>query len=309
MVHGLENSSWRHDVYRLEAIRVYHYIFYLTIAVMVSYPVGQAVAAPRLSSDKLDCLMEAQVTTKLSAPVAGVISRVNVDRGDPVKVGQVVAELESDVEVANVALARIRADNDALIRSNQSRTEFLRRKVARQEKLRAGNIVAAASLDESETDARVAEMNAVDAHYNQELARQELKRAESQLLQRRIASPIDGVVVERTMSAGEYRSEQSQILTVAKIDPLNVEVFVPIGYFGQTVPGLTAQVMPEDPVGGTYTATVKVVDHVLDAASGTFGVRLVLPNPGNVLPAGLRCKILFAPLRPGVPAAEVSSNE
>jgi len=38
---------------------------------------------------------------------------------------------------------------------------------------------------------------------------------------------------------------------------------------------------------------VTVVDHVLDAASGTFGVRLALPNPDFNLPAGIRCKVLF----------------
>jgi hypothetical protein len=38
---------------------------------------------------------------------------------------------------------------------------------------------------------------------------------------------------------------------------------------------------------------VTVVDQVLDAASGTFGVRLALPNPERQLPAGIRCKVLF----------------
>jgi hypothetical protein len=35
------------------------------------------------------------------------------------------------------------------------------------------------------------------------------------------------------------------------------------------------------------------VDRVVDAASGTFGVRLQLPNPGYRLPAGLKCEIRF----------------
>jgi len=46
-------------------------------------------------------------------------------------------------------------------------------------------------------------------------------------------------------------------------------------------------------IGGTYAATVTVVDRVLDAASGTFGVRLTLPNPDLQLPAGIRCKVRF----------------
>jgi hypothetical protein len=32
---------------------------------------------------------------------------------------------------------------------------------------------------------------------------------------------------------------------------------------------------------------------VVDAASGTLGVRLELPNPGYRLPAGLKCKVRF----------------
>jgi multidrug efflux pump subunit AcrA (membrane-fusion protein) len=40
-------------------------------------------------------------------------------------------------------------------------------------------------------------------------------------------------------------------------------------------------------------AKVTVVDRVVDAASGTFGVRLELPNPGYKLPAGLKCKTRF----------------
>jgi multidrug efflux pump subunit AcrA (membrane-fusion protein) len=38
---------------------------------------------------------------------------------------------------------------------------------------------------------------------------------------------------------------------------------------------------------------VTVVDRVVDAASGTFGVRLEVPNPNYRLPAGLKCKARF----------------
>lgn len=57
--------------------------------------------------------------------------------------------------------------------------------------------------------------------------------------------------------------------------------------------GMRAKVIPEAPIGGQYTAEVKIVDKVIDAASGTFGVRLELPNPNYRLPAGLKCKVIF----------------
>ena len=54
-----------------------------------------------------------------------------------------------------------------------------------------------------------------------------------------------------------------------------------------------AEVALESPIGGLYKAEVTVVDQIIDAASGTFGVRLTLPNPKNTIPVGLKCKIRF----------------
>jgi membrane fusion protein, multidrug efflux system len=74
---------------------------------------------------------------------------------------------------------------------------------------------------------------------------------------------------------------------------LNVEVFVPIAYYGQILVGTKGEVTPESPLIGSYSATVSVVDHVIDAASGTFGVRLELQNSDYTIPAGIKCKVKF----------------
>ena len=73
------------------------------------------------------------------------------------------------------------------------------------------------------------------------------------------------------------------------------EAFVPAALHGQVRAGMAAQVVPELPGAQPVAARVAVVDPVMDAASGTFGVRLALPNPDNVLPAGVRCAVRFAP--------------
>jgi multidrug efflux pump subunit AcrA (membrane-fusion protein) len=72
-----------------------------------------------------------------------------------------------------------------------------------------------------------------------------------------------------------------------------VEVIMPVRTLGSVKVGMQAQVKPEAPVGGVYKAKVTIVDKVVDAASGTFGVRLELPNPDYRLPPGLKCKVLF----------------
>ena len=76
-------------------------------------------------------------------------------------------------------------------------------------------------------------------------------------------------------------------------DPLNVEAYLPVRYYGELKVGDTGIVHPDPPVGGNHEAKVSIVDQVFDAASGTFGVRLSLPNPDNLLPGGLRCHVSF----------------
>lgn len=120
-----------------------------------------------------------------------------------------------------------------------------------------------------------------------------LQEAEEQLKLRTIRSTIDGIVTERKLYAGEYVGENTAIIKASAIDPLNVEVVVPLHLYGSIKKGMAAEVYPEEPVGGTYKGTVTVVDHVMDAASGTFGVRVELANHGYLLPAGLKGKIKF----------------
>jgi multidrug efflux pump subunit AcrA (membrane-fusion protein) len=99
-------------------------------------------------------------------------------------------------------------------------------------------------------------------------------------------------VVERLKSPGEF-VEDKPILRIAQLDPLRVEVIVPVARFGTITTGMRAEVTPELSKRRKYIAQVTIVDKVVDAASGTFGVRLELPNPGNFIPGGLRCSLTF----------------
>jgi len=103
------------------------------------------------------------------------------------------------------------------------------------------------------------------------------------------------VVVAVLLRPGELTSsnQKDPIVKVMEVDPLNVELVLPLSQFGKIKVGQRARVMPEQPVGGVYSAAVEVVDSTLDAASGTFGVRLKLPNPGGRIPAGVKCRARF----------------
>jgi RND family efflux transporter MFP subunit len=229
-----------------------------------------------------------------------VIARLDVDRGDIVRRGQILGKLEDGVEAATLALAEARATNEYVSKSYEARLHFLRSKYNRVNELRSKAITSQAALEEADAEAKVVEQQLKEAELNREVAYLEIRRAVEVLNQRTLRSPIDGVVVERLLVPGEYQNEQTPILNLAQIDPLHVEVFVSTSYYGRIHIGSKAEVRPEQPVGGVYTAVVTVVDRVLDAASGTFGVRLALPNPDLLLPAGIPCKVLFE-MNPAMP--------
>jgi RND family efflux transporter MFP subunit len=265
-------------------------IVFLPLAAAIALPAGAQEQKTR--TGEFDCLIAPKMVLKLGTPVPGLLSEVLVDRGAVVRKGDVIAKLESGVEAAAAALAQARADNDSTIKSSRARRDFQLRKEERAKQLRRTDNIALSAADEAETAARVAESEYQEAEVNLQLARLDLARATEVLKQRTIRSPINGVVVERKLGPGEYAFDQAHLVTVSQIDPLNVEVYVPLSQFGRIHLGNSAQVYPE--VGGEYTAIVTVVDQVFDAASGTIGIRLELPNPDYALPAGLKCQIRFA---------------
>lgn len=226
-----------------------------------------AVCAPAQQPLTFEGLIEPSEVVQVGSQVQGILERVLVERGDRVKKGQVIAELKSRLEQAAVELA-------------QARMKFGERKVLRNEGLHQKQLISVHEKDEMETELKI--------------SRLQLQEARERLALRTICSTIEGVVVERFLSPGEYVGEGKEaIMKIACINPLYVEVVVPVEAFGTIRVGMPAEVTPEFREDRRFQARVIIVDRVIDAASGTFGVRLELPNPDYLIPAGLKCQVVF----------------
>jgi membrane fusion protein, multidrug efflux system len=256
---------------------------------------SRPVMAAADEADDTTCIIKPRVTVQLGSPVAGVLSATMVDRGDSVTKGEVVATIESSVDQATYALDALKAANDTAVRAEQADKELTQREVDRKQFLVDQKIANLNSLDELQTKVREGELRVQQAQMDRKVAELTAERSARELALKSIRSPIDGVVIERKLSAGEYIYEQTSIMTLAQIDPLSVEVVVPVDRYGSIKVGAVATVHPRPPVGGAYPAKVEVVDPVIDAASNTFGVRLTLPNPNHTIPAGIRCDVDWAP--------------
>lgn len=263
------------------------YIFAFQILLVIAVPITWGA-----ENFEFDGLIEPHMTVKVGSGVAGTLATVNVERGDMVKKGQVLATLESGVERATMELARARAKMEASIKSKQALKAYSERKQQRLEELFKKKVLPFDKMDEAKINRILAELELLEAMENKNLAEMELKRATEVVKRMTIVSPVKGVVVERFLSPGEY-IETQHILELAQLDPLNVEVILPVDMFGSIKLGMEAEVKPEAPLNDSYRAKVTIVDRVVDAASGTFGVRLEIPNPKYNMPPGLKCKVIF----------------
>ena len=124
------------------------------------------------------------------------------------------------------------------------------------------------------------------------LADKELQHAKAKLANKTIKAPFTGVVMERLKAVGEYINDEA-VVRLAQLDPLYAEVIVPVAYRGDITAGMQAKVCEDVQGQAGWYATVSQVDQVMDAGSGTFGVRLTLPNPDYKIPAGIRCGLKF----------------
>lgn len=237
-------------------------------------------------------LIEPNELVNIGTPVEGVVAKVNVQRSSSVVKGEPLVILDSSVENATVERARVLADVEGELKLQKERLDFAKRMHARVEELFNSDAISAEKKDEAATEVTLARARLQKAMENRSLAKLDLKRAKAMLNQRTIKSPLSGIVVERYVSPGEFVASQP-LLRVAQMDPLRVEVILPADMFRQIKPGMKAQVIPETEPEDSYSSFVTIVDRVIDPASGTFGVRLELPNPDYKLPSGLKCAVRF----------------
>jgi len=280
----------------------------ILLAFLLCIGVGWANANDANEPTEYEGLIEPFEIVNVGTPVEGVVERVNVKRSALVKKGESLVQLESSVENSVVKRAKVLAAVEGEIKLQKERLAFAKRMHVRVEELFQGEAISAEKRDEANTEVSLALARLQKAEENRALAKLDLERARAMLNRRTIKSPIAGVVVERFVSPGEFVDSQP-LVKLAQMNPLRVEVILPADMLASIKPGMKADITPETQGETNYSATVSIVDRVIDPASGTFGVRLELPNPDYRLPGGLKCTVQFVDLQNTASPAKAAGNE
>jgi RND family efflux transporter MFP subunit len=248
---------------------------------------GQARA--EVLAEAAACLVKPKQVVQVGSSVFGVLAELRVDRADAVAKGQIIGKLDTSVEEAQIALDNFRAKNMAPLRAAKADLEWNQRELERRQKLANNMWSKANDIDESRTKVAQDEIAIDKADDDRKIAELEAARSKAQYNLRLIRSPLDGIVTEVKLQPGEFIYETTPVVTLAQIDPLTADLVLPSKRYGTVKVGDVIELAMGVPVGRTVQSRIEVIDPVIDPASDTFRVRLTLANPGNQIPAGIRC--------------------
>ncbi len=177
----------------------------------------------------------------VSAPQAGWVEKIAVHRGDAVKKGDLLFQLDDTQQRAarDQALANLNSIK-AQWTQNEASLAYAEKQLARQSRLMHANAGTQEALDlaRSNRDQYAARATQIEAQMKQ--AQAALNDAEYQLSQRRVVSLVNGRVEDIYFRAGEYVPPSTPVISVLPPENVFVRFFVPEDQFahvhlGQTV--------------------------------------------------------------------------
>jgi membrane fusion protein (multidrug efflux system) len=208
------------------------------------------------------------------AKVAGYLKAIAVDRGDRVKAGQVLAELE--VPELQAEIGKLRAELDA---AEIERTRLV------QAAERAPDLVTPQAVDTVKAKREVALAN--------------LERAETLMECAKLTAPFSGVVTRRYVDPGAFipaatssgPARSAAVVTVMDFSRVRIDVAMPEAEVPRVEVGLPASVSVAELSGRTFEGEVTRIAYALDEATKTMGTEIELPNPDAALRPGMYASV------------------
>lgn len=233
----------------------------------------------------------------LAATVNGSVASITRKEGEAVKSGDIIVELDSDIEALEVTRRKLVADSKAKVQAAESRVETLRMDLDSTRQLfDASKSVSKEDMQKKELEFKLADAELQGLRMEEEREDIECQMAVAQLEKKRIRAPFDGVVVKIFMHVGENCNPQQPLVRVVDITKCyfvaHVEAALPWNLSAGDKVSLELQ-------GGSVTITVpgviEYVSSVVDPSSGLQEVRAVFENTDLRVRPGVRGTMKVVP--------------
>jgi len=263
----------------------------LTAALTVQ---GQNRAADDMSSHRLRGLALPVKQVTLNAPMDGILAELLVDEGHDVEADALLAKIDDRIQQAEVEARRLQAQSETEIRAAELALEEAQ---IMYENVRQIQVEGAASDWEVrrarlQRDQAEAQVDAAEEQHA--LAQVVLQREKERLALHHIKAPFAGRVIRKQAEVGVSLTTESPILSLAALDTLEAQIFLPVDLYGKLVEGREYQLDAGEPVNRTLTGTLKTISPIVDPASQTFRCVFTIDNQDKSLPAGFAVRLVWS---------------
>lgn len=260
---------------------------------------------------------------EVKSKASGLIRKLDVDVGDRVHIGQVLAELDREQLQAQVQEMKASlADAEAAVQSAQATfardkvdakgvdVPFLRREMVRAQKMYKEGLISSQALDDAEKNFRIAENKMNVAHSALAVDQAQIAEAKAKVLQARasldnaqadlsyatIRSPINGVVLSRDVEIGDavssilvLGSQATLVMTLGDMHQVYIKGKVDESDIGQVHVGQNARIKVQSYPNHSFTGVVtKIYPMGVEKDNvTTFEVRVSVENPEGLLKADM----------------------
>ena len=198
--------------------------------------------------------------------VAGRVIALGFEEGHKIKRGQVLMQLDTSVERAELAQAQAQV---ALARTNANRANELVQRGAGTQR----------AMDEARATLRTGE------------AQVQLNQAKIEKMT--VVAPFDGVAGLRKVSVGAFVQAGADIVNLEQIDPLKVDFRVPEVFLAGVQAGQAITLTVDALAGEQFTGEVTAIDPLVDAAGRSIIIRARLANPDGKLRPGVFARVML----------------
>jgi len=227
--------------------------------------------------------MEAVHGVTVSADLAGTVARINFESGQAVQTGQVLVELDTKQERAQLA-------------SLEAQWELARVNFNRMQQL-----VDEGVISRQEYDQATAQQKQTAANVNEVKATIERKT---------IRAPFAGILGIRKVNLGQYLAEGAPIVPLQSLNPIYADFGMPQQLLGQVRVGRSLRITSDDLVGKVFTGQVTAINSVVDETTRNVQVQATLSNPEGKLRPGMfvQVDVVLGASRPLItlPASAIS---
>ncbi len=238
------------------------------------------------------------VTVQVGTQVSGIIKNLHADFNSVVKKGEVIAELDPAIFIAQLDQIKARL---ASAKANEERAKVTlansRKAAARANELFSKNLISQSEKDTAQTnfDSDLAALNAAQAKIKEEEAAERLARLNLENIV--ITSPIDGIVISRNVEIGQTVAASLQaptLFTIANdLSEMVIDTNVDEADIGRIDVGqpasLSVDTYPQDPFNGTVSKIY--YQPSISQSVVTYNVVINVKNPGLKLRPGMTANV------------------